>query len=367
MLKIILTTAAALALGTTATLGNDLEGKSWDEIVAQAKEEGELNWFVWYLTDDLRRFVQPFEEEYGIKVTIPEGTAQGNADKLLAERERDTGDIDVFAWGMSDFAQVDPAEMFYSLNILPEDDGRVSELAGVDGGEQILAYWGNQTGIAYDPAQVDEAALPQNPDDFAAFWDANPGKFGFNYENGGAGPSFWQNITRVIADVDPTDGTSDEARLASVQPAFDFFNERAEEYVITTGNADSITRISDGELWMAPAWEDHLAGLQKRGEVRDDIAFYIPEMGMNGGGNGVAIPLNAEHPAAAAVFIDWLTSADTQSALNRDFGTAPMNAAADDSNALVSNDQRDRLRVWQAKPFADDLTAAFIDNVILER
>ncbi|MFV0384066.1 extracellular solute-binding protein [Paracoccus sp. (in: a-proteobacteria)] len=367
MLKTLFASAAAIVLTASLATAADLTGKTWDEIVAQAKEEGQMTWFVWYLTDDLRRFVQPFEKEYGIKVTIPEGTASGNSDKLLAEKGRETGDIDAFAWGFTDFDQIDNASMFHKLDILPEDAGRVGQLAGSDGEGYVLAYWGNQTGIAYDPAHVDEANLPQSPEDFAAFWQANPEKFGFNYENGGAGPSFAENIMRVVAKVDSSTTEASPEWIASLQPAVDFLNEYAEDYIITTGNADSITRISDGEIWMAPAWEDHLAGLQKRGEARKEIKLYVPEMGMNGGGNGVAIPLNAAHPAAAAVFINWLTSAEVQTAFNEQFGTAPMNAAADDSNALVPNDQRQFSVPGLSKPQRDAMKTVLIDDVILER
>jgi len=367
MLRTLMASTAILALGASSAIAHDLDGMSWDDIVSQAQEEGELTWYVWYLTDDLRRFVQAFETEYGIEVTIPEGTAAGNADKLLAERDRETGDIDVFAWGWDSFETVDLAPLFYPLDVLPEDGGRTTELVGIDGEGFVLAYWGNQTGIAYDPNEISEADLPQSPEDFAAFWAAHPDRFGFNYENGGSGPSFWQSMTRELTGWDIADGESSDARLDSIRPAFEFFNQHAATYVITTGNADSITRISDGELWMAPAWEDHLAGLQNRGEVRDDIAFYIPEMGMNGGGNGVTIPLNAPNPAAAAVFINWLTSAETQGMLNREFGTAPMHVDADDSFALVPNEQRVRRTIWAAQPFRDDAAEAFLDEVILER
>lgn len=367
MLKKFLTTAAAFALSTSAVVADDLSKMSWDEIVAQAKSEGELTWYVWYLQDDLRRAVKAFEEEYGIKVTIPEGTASGNADKLMAESGRDTGDIDVFAWGYTEFTNVKVGDLFQPLTMLPADDGRVTELVGIDGGDYVVAYWGNQTGIAYDPAHVSADDLPKTPEEFASFWTANPGKFGFNYENGGSGPSFYQNMLRVLTDVDYYDGNSTDKKLAQLEPGLAFFNDHAEDYVVTASNADSIIRVSDGELWMVPAWEDHLAGLQKRGEVRSDIAFYIPEMGMNGGGNGVAIPVNAPNSAAAAVFVNWLTSAETQSMFNREFGTAPMHADADDSFALVPNEQRAYRTSWGSKPFIDDVVNAFIDNVILER
>ncbi|MGB1310488.1 MAG: extracellular solute-binding protein [Leucothrix sp.] len=367
MYKRMLALTAALSLSVSTAFGAGLADMSWDEIKAQAKKEGELSWYVWYLRDDFRRAIKGFEEEYGIKVTIPDGTNAGNSEKMLAEREREKGDIDVLAWGTDGFETVDLAPLFTPLTMLPKDDGRVTKLAGFDGGEHVVAFWGNQSGIAYDPAKVSKEDLPQTPDEFAKFWAANPGKFGFNYEKGGSGPSFYQNVIRVVADVDFSNGDASAERLASIKPGLDFFNKHAENYVITGSNADSIVRASDGELWMVPGWEDHLAGLQKRGEVRKELKFYIPEMGMNGGGNAVAIPLNAPNPAAAAVFVNWLASAKTQSMFNKDFGTAPMNAAADDSYALVPNEQRAFRQTWGAQPFRGKVEASFVDNVILER
>lgn len=366
-MKTLLATAAILVAGIAPALADPLDGKTWDEIVTQAKQEGQLTWYVWYLQDDLRRTVKAFEDEYGIKVTIPEGEAAANADKLIAERGRETGDIDVFAWGFNDFDNLNRADFFEPLAMLPADEGRVGELAGIDGQGYVLAYWGNQTGIAYDPDQIKEEDLPQTPEEFAAFWDAHPGKFGFNYEKGGSGPSYFQNMLRVVTGVDIWSGEAPDDVLELMQPGYDFFNEHAANYVITASNADSAIRLNDRELWMAPTWEDFLTGLQKRGEVRPEIKFYIPEMGMNGGGNGVAIPKNAPHPAAAAVFIDWLTSAETQTVFNRDFGTAPMNAAADDSAALVSSEQRKNSVAWAAKSYQDAINEGFIDNVVLER
>ncbi|MES0883630.1 extracellular solute-binding protein [Roseibium sp. SCP14] len=367
MLKTLILSTTALALGVNVAAAADLSDMSWDDIVTQAKSEGELTWYVWYLEDDLRRFVKAFEDEYGIKVTIPEGTGDSNAEKLIAERSRETGDIDVFSWGYNNFETVDLAATFEPLEMLPEDNDRVSKLVGIDGQGYLLAFWGNQTGIAYDPAKVAEADLPQTPEELAAFWAANPGKFGFNYEKGGSGPSFYLNTLRNLTDVDFTDGEVTDEKMAQVVEGFKFFNDNAENYVITASNADSIIRVSDGELWMVPGWEDHLAGLQKRGEVRPELKFYIPEMGMSGGGNGVAIPQNAPHPAAAAVFINWLTSAETQSKFNVDFGTAPMHAKADDSHALISNDQRQFRQPWAVEPFRKAVEESFIENVILER
>lgn len=365
MLNKLMSATAALAISAGA-LHAEGHTMDWDAVVAAAQEEGEVAWFVWYFEDRFREFTQAFTDEYGIDVVIPEGDHIANIDKMIAESGRETGDIDVLAYSFDQLPNIDE-DLFMPLDMLPEDAGRVSTVAGIDGGEVATAYWGNQTGIAYDPARIAEEDLPQTPEEFAAFWEANPGQFAFNYENGGSGPSFYMNVLRTLSDVDFSDGSDAPERIAALEDGIDFFNEYAEYYEITSSNADSITRLSDGEFTMVAAWEDHLAGLQVSGEVRDDIRFYIPEMGMFGGGNAVSIPANAPNPHAAAVFIHWLTTPEVQTLFNTQFGTAPMNQAADDSAALVSMSMRDRLTSWPASPFRDAVEAAFIDGVILER
>ncbi|MBW3097949.1 extracellular solute-binding protein [Pseudohoeflea coraliihabitans] len=367
MLRKLLVAAALCVAGAAMASADDVSANEWDQTVAQAREEGRVNWFVWYLRDDLRRFVQPFEKKYGIAVTIPEGTADANAQKLLSERDREPGDIDVFTYGLNNFESLDITALFLPLDFLPEDEGRLASVSGEDGKSYILSFWGNQTGIAYDTSVLAQADLPQTAEDFARFWTEHPGKFGFNYENGGSGPSFYLNLMGAVAGVDMTSAAADGATMQSLQPGYDFFNAHADNYVVTASNADSIIRVSDGELWLVPGWEDHLAGLQNRGEVRKDIEFYIPEFGMSGGSNGVAIPRNAAHPAAAALLVHWLTSPEVQSEFNRVFGTAPMNAASDDSAALVSNTQRSRSTAWPSDELRKPVEEKFIETVILER
>ena len=365
MLKKLLATAAAIGFAGNA-MAADLSEMTWDEIMAQAKEEGEVTWYVWYFEDRFRVFTEQFTEATGIKVTIPDGDHTTNIDKAIAEAGREAGDIDVLALGFDRLPDV-PEGVFMPLDMLPEDDGRITTVAGIDGGDLAVAYWGNQTGIAYDPEKIDEAGLPQNPEQLAAFWEANPSQFAFNYENGGSGPSFYMNVLRVLSDLDFTDGTDTPERLAALDDGIAFFNEHAENYEITASNADSLTRISDGEFTLVAAWEDHLAGLQNNGEVRKDIKFYIPEMGMFGGGNASVIPANAPNPAAAAVLVNWLSSPEVQTQFNIEFGTAPMHAKADDSAALVSSAMRDRQTAWTAKPFRDSVEQRFIEDVIQER
>ena len=249
MIKKLIATAMATAMSVTGALAADLSSMSWDDIVAQAKTEGELTWYVWYFQDDFRAAIKPFEDKYGIKVTIPEGNYGGNLDKLIAETGRDVGDIDVMSHGWNALFEMNMEGTYMNLSgLIPNAEGKSSEINGLDSKGHALAFWGNQSGIAYDPAKVDEAKLPQTTADFGAYWSANPNAMGFNYENGGSGPSFYQNILRNLSDVDFADGTADDAKLAALGKGIDFFKGHAAHYVITAGNTDSLTRLSDGEL-----------------------------------------------------------------------------------------------------------------------
>lgn len=374
MFRNLIASAAALTFATAAQAADPtgLLDKSWDEIVAQAQEEGELNWFVWYFQPRYREVAQAFTDAYGIEVNIPEGTHEGNIEKFLAEKDREAGDIDVLAMGSDRIDLFDPEQLSLGpiTDVLPNGGTAVTVVGGYDGMGYALGWWGNQTGIAYDPEVIAFEDLPQTIEDFDAYFDANPGMFGFNYENGGSGPSFFQSVAREIGDLSPEEflaGEVTEEKMAKIQPAWDWFLENTDGYVITASNTDSLQRISGREFAMVAAWEDHLFGLQVEGEIDDRIGFYIPEFGMHGGGNFNIIPANAQHPAAALVFMNWLISAETQTTLNEVFGAAPMHPDADDSKALVPNEMRKYATVWPGNPFNTEIRQAFVENVALER
>ena len=364
---------AALIAGPALADGHaDLLSMSWDDIVAQAQEEGEVTWFVWYFQPQYRELAAAFTEEYGIEVTIPEGTHDGNIDKFLAESGRDAGDIDVLAMGLDRIDLFEPSEMLVGplTDVLPNGGQMITELGGYDGQGYAFAYWGNQTGIAYDPEVISFENAPQTVADFEAYFAENPGMTGFNYENGGSGPSFIQNIARNVTELSEDEflnGEVTDAKMDMLQPAWDWFLEYTDGYVITASNTDSLVRLSNREFALVAAWEDHLFNLQNQGEVDERIEFYIPEFGMNGGGNYNVVPANAPNPAAALVFMNWVSSAETQTRFNEVFGAAPMHPDADDSNALVPNEMRQYQTIWPGNPFNTEIRAAFIENVALER
>jgi ABC-type uncharacterized transport system YnjBCD substrate-binding protein len=52
----------------------------------------------------------------------------------------------------------------------------ITEVGGYSGMGYAFGYWGNQTGIAYDPEQLAFEDAPQTIEDFEAFFAENPGR-----------------------------------------------------------------------------------------------------------------------------------------------------------------------------------------------
>jgi len=363
MLRKILLGIAASATLTGAAAAADLSAMSWDQIVAQAKQEGQVTWLQWYFEDRFRPFVKTFEDKYGIKVTLPDvDNADTSLNKVMAEKDRNSGDVDVLSMGGAKGSAIDPAQFFVPsiLSMMPEKDALTDHAEGADWKGYAVKFWGNQTGMAYDSSRVTFADLPQTLPELDAWIKANPGQLGFNFENGGAGPSFIQNVARNILGITKDSKPVENPDLTEV---FKWFRDRQDQYVLTTSNNDSYARINSGEFELVAAWEDGIAGLIKSGEMSSNIKVYLPKWGMNGGGNVVAIPSNAPHPAAALLFISWLTSAETQTELNKNFGSAPANTNADDSYALIPNSQRAYATVWKGPLSDDQVVPAVIDNV----
>ncbi|MEP1535508.1 MAG: extracellular solute-binding protein [Paracoccaceae bacterium] len=358
---IILGTAANLTLGTAAMA--DLSDLSWNEVVAQAQDEGEVVWFQWYFEDRFREVVKGFEDEYGITVVLPDlDNGDAGLNKVLAEAGRDAGDIDVVSIPGSRASAVEVNEFFVSsiMSMLPDAANLTDQAEGGDWEGAAVKFWGNQTGLAYYSARTELETLPQTFADLEGWMEENPGSLGFNFENGGSGPSLIHNISRNILGITADNTVSETPDLA---PVFDWFTSREDQYILTTGNNDSYARLNDGEFTMVAVWEDGIGGLIASGEINENIKVYLPEFGMNGSGNVVAIPENASNPAAALLFVSWLTSAETQTQLNLTFGSASANANSDDSFALIPNAQRANSTNWGELLKSDDVVPAVIENV----
>lgn len=358
--------AGMLACVATSASAYDVTKMTWKEIEDQAKKEGTVSFAVWYLQPGWREFVKGFEDQYGIKVRIPEGTLDGNRNKLIAESKREKGKLDVIALGASNIKIFSPEKVLLKLDVLPEITNLKTESEGFDSKGYAVTFWGNQTGIAYDPSRIKEQDLPQSFEQLSQYMETNSKSFGVNDPNGGgSGGRFIEAAIRHYSG-EPKGKKLSSSVTQKWSKTWDWFNQYEDNMVITASNADSLTRINDGEIVLAPAWEDHLAGLQKRGAITSRLKFYIPKFGMSGGANFAVIAKNSQRKAASVLFLHWLTSAETQTALNAKFGVAPQHPNSDASQALVSQEMRNRSTQPFNAIYGKEMSKQFTQKVLMK-
>ncbi|ECO0585402.1 extracellular solute-binding protein [Salmonella enterica subsp. diarizonae] len=338
------------------------DSTDWDEVVTQAKQEGSVTFNVWYLQPQWRSFVKDFEQLYGIKVRIPEGSIDGNMNKLLAEAGKAKGKIDVIALSVAQLPVTTGAKALAKVDDLPAYGDAIHQIQNVDTRGYAVAFWGNQTGFAYDPQQMGDRALPQTLEQLQSFIDANPKKFGYNDpNNGGAGEAFIQRIVTILGGKFNSEAeTIDPAVVKNWHKGWQWFTTNNDKITRTSSGADSLTRLNDGELMLTPAWEDHLSGLQKSGAITPRLKFYVPEFGMPGGGNIAGIAVNSPHPAASKLFLNWLIQADTQKALSKTFGTTPMN-----NTTKSDTGHPDMVVQFYGKSYSMEMKKEYVSNVMM--
>lgn len=334
------------------------EGGINEQLINQAKEEGSVIFSVWYLQPKWREFVKEFEDKYNIQVRIPEGSLDGTFNKLLAERQREKGRMDVIAMSPNQVSLAVNQKAIAKVDNLDNYAQGVHRVSNIDLDGYAVAYWGNKTGLAYNSRILNDKEIPQTFEELQTFIDENPKQFGYNDPNtGGAGAGFIERMVTITSD--PFDPSAAPTDMVDTQwkKAWDWFNDNSDNMIITASGADSINRLNDGEISLAPAWEDHLLGLQNSGAVTQDIKFYVPKFGMPSGGNVISIAANTQKPAASMLFANWLIAPETQQRMHEIFGSVVMLKSKMEKNATeVPNFQKD---------LGIELKKQFINEVVL--
>ena len=364
---------AAALTPNVALAQDDVLGKSWDEIVAQAKSEGELTFYAWWGEEFWRNAAAKFEEVNGIKVNVVMGDGAATIGKVLAEVPSATGTIDVMLVGGVELKLLLDANAMLGpiAPVIPDSDKLDPKLSAMQEGYATNGYlvpvYRNQVGILYDPEKV--ATPPQSWDEFVAWLDANPGQFAFNDPSkGGSGQAFVQAvIVNVVGDEAGYQGATeaDPNKIAAWTAAWDWFNANESKFVITASNNDSIDRVNQGEVMMAPAWDDDTAVALGKGTLFKRAKLYIPAFGLPGGGDSLGIPANAPHKAAALMFIAYLVQADVQKELNATIGSYLARTDVAGENAILSEEERQKNgRPWLPGVYKSVFIEQFVSEVL---
>ncbi len=378
VLKTLLASAAvaftAAVVGSSAAVAqDDLLGKSWDEIVAQGKAEGELTFYAWWGEEFWRNAASKFEAANGIKVNVVMGDNGATIGKVLAEATGSTGTIDAMLVGGVELRLLlDANAMFGPIApAVPDSDKLDAKLSAMQEGFATNGYlvpvYRNQVGLLYDPEKL--PTPPQTWDEFVAWIDANPGQFAFNDPSkGGAGQAFVQAaIVNIGGDEAGYQGATeaDPAKIAAWSPVWEWFNANEGKFVITASNNDSIDRVNQGEVMMAPAWDDDTAVALSKGTLFKRAKLYIPAFGLPGGGDSLGIPANAQHKAAALMFIAYLIQADMQQELNATIGSYLARTDVAGENAILSEaDRQENGTAWLPGVYKSVYIQLFVSEVL---
>ena len=133
---------------------------SFDQLVEEAKAEGEMVFYTWWGENHWVEAGKEFEAKYGIKTKVIVGDHQANANKIISEGKQETGTIDAMMIGGDHLKPVMDLGLFYpdTYKVLPDYDKLAPNLReyveGIKNNGELVPLYRNQTGLLYNPAKV---------------------------------------------------------------------------------------------------------------------------------------------------------------------------------------------------------------------
>ena len=327
----------------------DLNDLGWDEIVEKGKEEGSVSFATWWADAYFNRVAALFEEKYGIKVEVVIQDIDTITHKIILEKERSRGSLDIYFAGF-----IGHVRTVLDENLLLEGVKRIPDWGKLMEKERMyhknlyaenlmIPLYRNQVAFLYNPEKV--PVPPRSWDDFNLWIADNPGKFVFSALKGGSGEAFKHTVLYHLT------GGSDKYRTGSHVPVpeliskwdmvWDWFISNKNNYGLTGSNHDSISRIQSGDAWITPAFVDDTQIAIKSGLLDPEMKLYIPDFGLFKGDDGAGILANAPHKAAAMLFLSFLVSKDIQLLMLDEIGSDSIrNDIENPDNPLLSAEER---------------------------
>ena len=368
-----MTAACAEASYTSAA---DLLTWSWDDIEAAAKEEGEVTFAIWSDEAEYNQICSLFTDRYGIKVNVLAGDKNTIMDKVLTELDG-KGSIDVMYLSGETVNGLIGADALTKgiLPIMREKDNLAPGLSarkeGVSNADGIwVPVTTSPAGFLYNADQFTPETLPQTFEDLTAFIDANPGKFAMCIpENGGTGQAVMESIiASLTGGLDQyllaEGNVCDPALLEKWSAVWDWFNEHKQNITFTTSNSDGLSRLNSGEVWLVAAWNSNVRASELDGNLTINHGLYVPEMGLCYSGEVMSVIRNATHPAAALLFIDWMTTEEGQNALGEKNSMTARTDMVNEGLCLLSPEDRARNMDWMAACYKTEYIKEFTVNVL---
>jgi putative spermidine/putrescine transport system substrate-binding protein len=303
---------AACANGGSAKSGKDYSSMSKDELIAEAKKEGEVDsvgmpdtWANWVET------WQDLKSNYGVNHTDLDMSSSEEIAMFKEEGTDATKDIGDVGQQWGPVAKSEGVTMAYKTSTWDE----IPDWAKDPDGNWVVGYYGTMSIITNNKLVANAPA---------SFADILKGDYKVTI---GDVTSASQAQHAVLATAYAMGGDID-----NLQPAYDFWSTLAKQGRLDVGET-SVARIENGEITVGLFW-DYNALNYRDNAVKDnpDASFTvcIPSDGSVQSGYATIINANSPHPAAACLAREYILSDEGQINLARGYATPIRNVTLPD-------------------------------------
>jgi len=313
---------------TPLTLPDELDGKTWDEIVTLADGQT-VNWWMWGGSDIINEWVNGWVKDelarrYNVTLNqVPVAGPTEFINQVLGEKQagNDTdGSVDIMWINGENFRTMREANLLYgpwaeqvpTSRYINWDDQSIAMDFGypVEGHE--LPYGSAQFVLGYDSARTPEP--PASIADLIAWIKANPGKFTYPAPPDFTGSVFVRHMCYyATGDYTVFLGDYDAAIFEEHFPAcWDLLNE-IEPYLWREGQTypETVSALQDlfanGEVYFEMSYD--VGGVQSRidsGKYPATANTFVFDEGTIANTNYIAVAYNSPHKAAAVVTANFL-------------------------------------------------------------
>ena len=249
---------------------------------------------------------------------------------IAAYKAGNTSDFDIIAENGADYliyfqeaAQEgieDPEGLFLDLDFDKMPNYANVKMTPCVYPEKFVPYRGTTVVFDYNSEFMPEP--PQTWDELVEFMKANPGKFVYNSPStGGAGKSFvTAAIYRLIDDPDAFKNAGDPKYQDMYDAGFEWL-EMIHPYIYSSGghvqyavkNQGALDLLSQGEVWMCPAWADGTLSALENKTLPETVKMYqLSDLSLTGSDVDMGICSTSQNVEAAYDFMNFVVSPEAQ-------------------------------------------------------
>jgi iron(III) transport system substrate-binding protein len=259
-------------------------------LVDAAKKEGTLTFYTTIAEKDLPVIVKPFEDKYGIKVSVWRAGTDKVLQRTIQEARANRNDVDVVHYGSPEMEALAREKV-----LKPVDDPVHKDLmpGSVPAHKQwaatILSVWVQ----AYNTSAVKKADLPKKWEDLLdPKWK---GKLGIEAKD----DDWFASVVQ---------------QMGGEQKGLDFFRKLSDTNGISVRKGHTLLNnmVVSGEVPLALTVYNYMPAQSKEKGAPIDWFVIEPAIARS---NAVGIAAKAKHPNAALLFYEYLLGPDGQKAM----------------------------------------------------